>query len=245
MPKQRFTCTHCGGEFYDYASNRQGHAHYYCSRTCKSAHEAVTHAGSNNPRWKGNSVTASCEYCGASFVVKAFQYHRYARHFCSRACKASAIGVERSGENNNKWKGGPLRLTCTECGATFERSRRSVRANSAHYFCSRKCKGLWTSKHIVGPYAPRWSGGKAEYYGPNWLQQSRATRKRDEYRCRICGNSKGQRGKALDVHHIKPFKSFSYIPGQNDYYLPANDLENLITLCPEHHKAVEAGILRL
>ena len=241
MPKQRFVCAHCEIEFYDYASNRKGHTHYYCSKACKAAREAVAHAGPNSPRWKGNQVTAPCEYCGTLFVMKAHHYHRFARHFCSRKCKSLAIGAERSGENNNKWQGGPLQLVCDECGVQFERARRSVRANSKQYFCSRKCKGDWTSKHLVGPHAARWAGGKAEYYGPNWLHQSRAARKRDKYRCRICGNNKGQRGKALDVHHIKPFKSFGYIPGQNDHHLLANDLTNLLTLCPKCHKAAEAG----
>jgi DEAD/DEAH box helicase domain-containing protein len=43
------------------------------------------------------------------------------------------------------------------------------------------------------------------------------------------------------VHHIRPFREFGYIPGENENYLLANALDNLITLCPTcHHRAESA-----
>jgi DEAD/DEAH box helicase domain-containing protein len=101
-------------------------------------------------------------------------------------------------------------------------------------------------------------------YGPNWPQQRKIVLARDGYRCRNCGAE----GKApqdltgssipassteasgaepvrstttLHVHHIRPFRDFNYIPGQNDHYKQANQPENLITLCPSCHKQAEAG----
>jgi DEAD/DEAH box helicase domain-containing protein len=43
------------------------------------------------------------------------------------------------------------------------------------------------------------------------------------------------------VHHIRPFREFNYIPGQNENYQEANQLDNLITLCPSCHRQAEAG----
>jgi len=43
------------------------------------------------------------------------------------------------------------------------------------------------------------------------------------------------------VHHVRPFREFNYQAGQNDHYLLANDLDNLITLCPACHHLAEVG----
>jgi DEAD/DEAH box helicase domain-containing protein len=84
-------------------------------------------------------------------------------------------------------------------------------------------------------------------YGPNWPQMRNAARARDGYRCRQCGTPEPPSpgpgadplgGRQHDVHHIRPFREFGYIPGVNDNYLEANALENLITLCQAcHHRA--------
>lgn len=77
-------------------------------------------------------------------------------------------------------------------------------------------------------------------YGPNWAQQRDAARARDGYRCRICGAPELP-NRQHHVHHIKPFRSFGYIPGENDAYLQANALENLITVCPSCHARIETA----
>ena len=94
---------------------------------------------------------------------------------------------------------------------------------------------------MVGENSPSWKGGTIEYYGPNWRKQRRAARKRDGYKCRVC--NKKQKGRALDVHHIKPFRDFGYVPGKNDNYREANRLTNLISLCKSCHKNVECGLI--
>ena len=77
-------------------------------------------------------------------------------------------------------------------------------------------------------------------YGPNWAAQRDRARARDGYRCRRCGAPE-QPGRQHDVHHLRPFREFGYVPGENEAYLQANRLENLITLCPACHRLAEAG----
>ncbi len=77
-------------------------------------------------------------------------------------------------------------------------------------------------------------------YGPNWQTQRNAARARDNFRCRNC-NAPEKATMQHHVHHLTPFRSFGYIPGQNEHYKIANQLENLITLCPSCHRAAEAG----
>jgi hypothetical protein len=85
-----------------------------------------------------------------------------------------------------------------------------------------------------------WNGGLRRYYGENWLEQRRQARRRDSHTCQHCQITQQEAGRNLDVHHIRPFRDFGYIPGKNDHYLQANDLDNLITLCRRCHKLAES-----
>lgn len=77
-------------------------------------------------------------------------------------------------------------------------------------------------------------------YGPNWKQQRERVLARDGYQCRTCG-SEARTGQGLHVHHIRPFRDYGYVPGKNDGYRLANELENLVTLCASCHRQAEAG----
>jgi DEAD/DEAH box helicase domain-containing protein len=70
-------------------------------------------------------------------------------------------------------------------------------------------------------------------YGPNWEQQRRRARERDRFRCQVCGAP--EQGRAHDVHHKTPFRTLAG-------YLQANQLSNLITLCPACHQRAELAV---
>ncbi|HLB49419.1 MAG TPA: DEAD/DEAH box helicase [Anaerolineales bacterium] len=79
-------------------------------------------------------------------------------------------------------------------------------------------------------------------YGPNWEAQRNAARARDGYRCRECGAVEPTPPPPPQhhVHHLRPFREFGYARGQNENYKLANELDNLITLCPSCHHRVES-----
>lgn len=86
-----------------------------------------------------------------------------------------------------------------------------------------------------------WEAGillKPNNYGPNWQQQRQKVLERDEFRCRTCGAGGST---LLHVHHIRPFRAYGYIPGENENYRLANEPDNLVTLCPSCHRRAEAG----
>ena len=58
-------------------------------------------------------------------------------------------------------------------------------------------------------------------------------RARDGYRCQVCGLPES--GKSHDVHHKIPFRLFAS-PEQ------ANQLSNLVTLCPVCHRQAETAV---
>ena len=76
-------------------------------------------------------------------------------------------------------------------------------------------------------------------YGPGWAATRRQVLARDGFRCRTCGASGDET--LLHVHHIRPFREYGYVPGENENYKQANQLGNLITLCPACHRRAEAG----
>jgi len=70
-------------------------------------------------------------------------------------------------------------------------------------------------------------------YGPMWSKLRDKVRARDDYRCQVCGVR--ETGRAHDVHHRIPFRLFA-TPEQ------ANQLSNLVTLCPVCHRQAETAV---
>jgi DEAD/DEAH box helicase domain-containing protein len=79
-----------------------------------------------------------------------------------------------------------------------------------------RAQGVWTSD--------------PNDYGPNWAAQRDRARERDSHRCQQCGAYEGAR--THHVHHKIPFRTFAS-------YQQANQLSNLVTLCPSCHRRAE------
>jgi len=77
-------------------------------------------------------------------------------------------------------------------------------------------------------------------YGPNWQEQRKKVRARDNYCCTRCGTPEPPE-REHHVHHIRPFYTFGYVRGQNTSYLAANQPDNLQTLCPSCHRITETS----
>ena len=78
-------------------------------------------------------------------------------------------------------------------------------------------------------------------YGPNWQEQRQEVRTRDGFCCTQCGVPEAQ-GHQHDVHHVRPFRTFGYVPGINEHYRLANQTSNLILVCRRCHQRMEAGV---
>ncbi len=76
-------------------------------------------------------------------------------------------------------------------------------------------------------------------YGPNWQRQRRLALERDGFACRTCGANAADI--MLHVHHIRPFREYGYVPGENENYRQANVVDNLVSLCPSCHRLAEQG----
>ncbi len=99
---------------------------------------------------------------------------------------------------------------------------------------------LWIAPEMVRELEERGVLTPPAAYGPSWPQARLAALARDNHTCRQCGAP--QRGERRhDVHHIRPFREFGFVPGANRNDRQANALDNLITLCPTCHHRAEAA----
>jgi 5-methylcytosine-specific restriction endonuclease McrA len=71
----------------------------------------------------------------------------------------------------------------------------------------------------------------------NWKKQAKLARQRDNYDCKVCRRNGRKDHFKVSVHHIKPYREFS------GDYKKANQLNNLISLCPSCHPRVESGVI--
>lgn len=77
-----------------------------------------------------------------------------------------------------------------------------------------------------------WSNSTNDY-GPGWPRIRKLVRSRDHFTCQVCGQM--EQGSEHHVHHIIPFRNF-----HNPEL--ANQLDNLVTLCPGCHQRAEASV---
>ncbi len=70
-------------------------------------------------------------------------------------------------------------------------------------------------------------------YGPDWVAIRARVRARDGYRCQGCGVHEA--GMEHHVHHRIPFRTFAS-------HKQANQLDNLVTLCPICHRRAETAV---
>jgi len=99
---------------------------------------------------------------------------------------------------------------------------------------------LWLDPELVERLEEQGVLLPPQEYGPSWPAARDAARARDGNRCRQCGAPQRE-GRQHDVHHVRPFREFGYIPGENRSDRLANELDNLITLCPSCHHRAEAA----
>ena len=96
--------------------------------------------------------------------------------------------------------------------------------------------GYWISidQEIVSQLRDKdlWSNAPNNY-GSNWTKQRDLARERDGYRCQVCNRIEDKH--AHHVHHKIPFRQFSTRE-------EANQLNNLIILCPSCHRRVETVV---
>jgi 5-methylcytosine-specific restriction endonuclease McrA/uncharacterized Zn-finger protein len=218
--KQTIICSYCNTEFLRKPSSIK--KTNFCNHECKRLYQLKNgHLFNQHLR---KDVQVVCKSCGKEFKVP--KNREQTAKYCSKHCLGMANG--KRGKIQYKKK---IKIYCTNCNKEFEKKPSTIKNLN---FCSVECMGVYytDSKMFAGEKSGTWTGGDISYYGSNWLNQRRKTRKRDNYTCQDCGITEDEYGNELSVHHIIPFRKF-----QGDWE-KANQLSNLISLCeyPCHRK---------
>lgn len=162
----------------------------------------------------------TCDWCETEFARCDSQMTEDGS-YCSERCYGKSLEAQDK-EEHSSWKE-EVTVSCDNCGddVTLAPSRVD---RYRHHFCTRECFDKFM----------RLDGIYTRYYGKNWEEQREKVLKRDNYTCTYdgCSRTECTDGRELHVHHITPFSSF-------ESYEKANRVENLRTLCAEHHRIVE------
>lgn len=204
------SCLHCGSQIPGFSRAK------FCSFPCRQSTRVTWNKGlkgikANRPR---NGLNQICKQCGKEFYLSLSMTRRI---YCSKECYYQSRWKEKQKEKRE----------CIVCHSVFETYKSTQRK-----YCSHDCYSKHRSEVFIGSSHPLWKGGSTNYRGPNWKSQRSVARDRDNHTCQRCGITRKTLRKELDVHHIVPFRNF-------EDYRKANELINLITLCPSCHHQVE------
>lgn len=193
-------CKICGKIFYSRPSNR-----------------AVTCGTKCGYLWKKQKYgqDKKCPICGKIFHVANCVASK--KH-CSMKCKL--IGIKKNPTISSNYKGGKY-IKCNFCEKKVWVTPCKLKTVGKTY-CSTTC-------YLTDPESPNrqygsrnaaWLGGKSfEPYTPEFNPKLKNfIRKRDSYRCSMCGKNEKETGERMSIHHV-------------DYNKKNNSHNNLISLC--------------
>lgn len=167
----------------------------------------------------------TCKRCEVLKPITEF-YKQGKTHFgiCATCMRSTRkVKVRKMPPRNPEKR---LTKNCLTCGKEF-----SCWASHELKYCCYKCRPM-RIEHLPilsGKNHPNWLGGHLHYYGSEWRSVCAQVRKRDKI-CMDCGTTRNKAGRALDVHHIIPFRLFGKHKSKE-----ANQLSNLVALCRTCH----------
>lgn len=227
--KTTVECEWCGEVEEMSVAEAESDPHRFCSPECQGEWRSENRSGEQHPSWKGGKVEVECEWCGEEKHIDPHEASEYEAHFCDWECAGKWRSENFTGENNPSWKGGKVTVECEWCGEEKEARRDRVEKNE-HQFCDANCQGKWLAENQTGENAPAWKGGVTRY-GSGWTPELKErVRNRQGRECAGCSVHQSELPRRLDVHHIKPARSF----GEGDDEA-RNDDTNLVALCRSCH----------
>lgn len=222
-------CDNCGESIWKSPYIAKINKHNFCDRQC--FYEWKRKNPQTSPLWRGGKAKSTCDNCGKPIEFTPCLLKEFKHHFCNKECYDEWQRQNTpSGADHPRWT--HIIVHCAHCNAPLERKPSKV-AMYKNQFCNQECRGRWQSKNHTGANNSAWRGGYEPYYGPNWREQRRLARKRDNYTCQLCGLKEYEHATELHVHHIIPFSDF------DGDWESANELDNLITFCQVCHLYVE------
>lgn len=157
-------CDFCGNKIYKMKSQLDSYKHQFCNNECKNSFQRLEkNKGVNHPLY--NRVEVECSMCGDIMLRVPYDIEKNNRLFCSKKCQ-SEYQKTIIGEQHPSWKGGLIKVNCSNCGCELERKKCFV-DKFDNFFCCADCRGQWISNNLKGDKHPIFS--------------------QEEYECDECG----------------------------------------------------------
>lgn len=226
------SCDHCDSETRTRPRRIETNEHHFCDESCEAAWRSNEFSGSGGPGWTGGQQTTNCHQCGAEIARYQRQIDKAERNFCDPECRGQWRSDNWDIQDFPRWNGGPLTVSCHQCGQSFERKRSQVE-QAERNFCGRDCFGAWRSEFQRGANNPSWTGGSAirttvrNLIGDSPWKIIAAENRGGN--CELCGTHETSDSRSLSVHHVIPIMAGG-----------CNTGELLMTLCTGCHRKVEA-----
>lgn len=231
-----FKCKQCGVTFEKTKSELSKNHNVvpvFCSKDCQQ-------------KWyKENSyITVECKCCGKEFTIKKGEYNKNKNKnfFCSHSCAAKFNNKTRTIKKTVFEKDNKIKISkkkediygvCPICGN--KKFKKSI-------LC-KKCRNEQKRNNIKKRTLGYFIEGK-KYLGSK-CNEIRKDAKRTieescvEKTCAYCHNHEFDG--ILEVHHIKGILEFD----KSTTIEEINDINNLVWLCPNHHRMLELGLIKL
>lgn len=200
-------------------------------------------------------VKRSCDVCGSEYCARLSKIKKEGGSgtTCGRSCgakkanKKSGYGDFFQGKKIKRLEDKKARIDrdCDVCGSSYL-ARVDKLKQGKGLTCSVYCSGVFSaskrdeeqrkSNFPTGSDHGLWQGGYS-LYNSSWRKKRDKVLEKYDYKCFVCGKTKEDIGREPDIHHVKPLLSFKNTD-------KANELDNLVCLCPEHHRKVEGWGLK-
>lgn len=195
--------------------------HEDCNREFNSEHGMKIHFGRKHETIR--TTTVKCDYCGKETNQSSKNLDRNSNNFCNNECYGNWRSENFKGDDSPRYN--RVSVICKNCESNLSVQENEFDRTDNH-FCDRKCYSSWRKSK---------TNKTSLSYGNNWDEISAKVRERDSEckRCNISNSScVSKYGCQLHVHHITPLREFSNAEA-------ANNMDNLISLCPTCHMKIE------
>lgn len=224
----KFICKHCGKEFIrtkrQISRNKYELPVFCCQKCQKEWYE------------ENSYVTVKCENCGKEFkILKGVYNQSETKHFfCNRSCAAIYNNKLRAKKSDVIWVNGSSRgyNKCPICGK--EKYYTSELCFNCRNKEKRKIKERTLGSYVDGKKYLTSKCGEIRKDARRTIEESKRERV-----CAYCHNHEFD--DILEVHHIKGILEFD----RNATIEEINNENNLVWLCPNHHKMLEMGLIKL
>lgn len=247
--KVTVNCDNCGDKTKKKLGVLERTEHNFCGEGCWGSFYDENMQGEDHPHYI-ETDDLECEWCGDKYRKRPSETDK--SKYCSKECYHKALSdrmsgstnpahsARMSGDTNPNWKPRES-VKCKNCDEIFETKPHMA---ERRVFCSRQCH----HDYMVRENHPRWDGGyELPGFGKEWVVARKKRLELDGHECQICGMGPEEHREKfthdIEVHHIIPRDQFRDSNGDIDFE-KAHDLDNLITMCREHHVKWEGVPLR-